>query len=207
MCHYTNGNKKLVKINIMQANKGSSNLVNKIDSVMTLIKDYDIDILCLTEANYNNYDPISKAAIAKAIKGFKIEISDQENLKYSRCIMLIKNKIPYERINIKPDTVNPTVVIVIKTKKHEKLALVSHYRQWKVPGEDSPFTSEGIKRQLKRFEIFEDSVNKVAKEAQQLMLIRDFNVDQFPANNPLNRPEVKALQPVLERLSVSHGIQ
>ena len=125
----TNGNKKLVNINILQANKGSSDLANKIDSIMTLIKDYSIDILCLTEANYNNHDPIAKATVDKAIKGFKLEISDQGHLKYSRCVMIIKNKIPYQRISIKPDITNPTVAILIKTKKHEKLALIGHYRQ------------------------------------------------------------------------------
>ena len=121
--------------------------------------------------------------------------------------MLIRNKIPYERIKRKSDTVNPTVAITVKTKKHEKIAIVGHYRQWKIPGENSPFTTEGIKRQVKRFEVFEDSLNQISSEAQQLMLIGDFNVDQYPANNPLYRPEVKALQPIIERISVNHGIK
>ena len=89
LTHASNGNKKIIKIKVLHANKGLSDLVNKIDLIMTVIKDLKSDITCITEANFNYNDPKSKAAIAKATKGFKIEISGQSNVSHSRCIMII----------------------------------------------------------------------------------------------------------------------
>ena len=89
VAHAINGNMKLTKINVMHANKGSADLVKKIDIIMSIIKDYSIDIMCITEANYDNFDPIAKATISKSIKGYKLEVSGHSNLRLSRCIMII----------------------------------------------------------------------------------------------------------------------
>ena len=128
-------------------------------------------------------------------------------MSHSRCIMIIHKRIPYERIEDKNINVNPTVAVKIKTKKHENLVIVGHYRQWKLPGEDSPFTKEGIQRQVKRFKEFEESLHHFSAHAQHMLLIGDYNVDQLPENNPLSCPEVRALQPVMDRIAVSFGLK
>ena len=57
-----------------------------------------------------------------------MEESTQPNQDKSRCLMLIKSKLQYKRINV-DDSENPMVVIKIKTKKHEHTTIVGHYGQ------------------------------------------------------------------------------
>ena len=52
-------------------------------------------------------------------------------------------------------------------------------------GEESPFNKEGIKRQKLWSEQFEKTIEKFNKEADNLLLIGDYNVDQLPENLPI----------------------
>ena len=84
---------------------------------------------------------------------------------------------------------------------------MGHYRQWQLPGEGSPFTKEGIIKQVRRLDQFKDSVEKLSREASNLVIMGDTNIDQLPENLPLDRPEIRALQPILERMMTKHDLK
>ena len=111
--------------------------------------------------------------------------------------MLIKSKLPYERVPIDDDSTNPAIVINIKTKPRESTLIIGHYRQWRIPGKPKTNSSKNIKQQK-----FEDSVGKMKNVADQMLLNGHLNVDQRVENDSLKRPEVKALQPVLDRIVI-----
>ena len=76
-----------------------------------------------------------------------------------------------------------------------------------MPGEGSPFTKEGIKLQVKRLEEFKEILDHISKDASNLIVLGDVNIDQRQENSPLNRPEIRALQPILERMMLKHGLK
>ena len=117
--------------------------------------DNNVDVTFMSEANYKYDDPTKKASLLKSIKGYNLETSVQSSNDNSRCIMLIRKKIPYERLVDKDNVENPLVAIKTKTKKHESTIIIGHHRQWRMPGEESPNNKEGIKRQKSQFESFE----------------------------------------------------
>ena len=58
-----------------------------------------------------------------------------------------------------------------------------------------------------RFEEFVDTVENIASESDQIMVLGHINIDQNQDNQPWLRPDLKALQPILDRLVVSQGLK
>ena len=94
LTHAKNGNNKIIRIIIIQINKGSADIDNKIDLLMANINNQSTDLAVISEANYKYNDPRVNTILKKATKGYKIEYSSQLNHDSSRCIILIKKKIP-----------------------------------------------------------------------------------------------------------------
>ena len=113
--------KKTKTYTILQMNKGTADFQTKQDLVKSNIKDNAADITVITEANYEPNDPSKVADTKKTLKGYKIEISTQPNNPKSCCIMIIKNTVQYERLDVDDDE-NPIVAISIKTKNTKKLS-------------------------------------------------------------------------------------
>ena len=69
--------------------------------------------------------------LMKSIQGYKIEESSIDLNGKCQAIMLIKNCIECERIEVADNEENPIVVIKIQTKKNEneKTSIKGHYRQ------------------------------------------------------------------------------
>ena len=55
--------------------------------------------------------------------------------------------------------------------------------------------------------MFEDFVEIASKDASNLMIIGRLNIDQCQEHHPLNTSEIRALQPILERMMVKHGLK
>ena len=155
IAHTVNGNKRVKKLKILQMNKGSADYDIKQDMLMFNVKEQNADIIFVSEANFKHSDPSKKANLDKSIKGFNLETSTQTNNDNCRCLMLISKKIPYERLLDEDNNNNPIVAIKTKTRKHESTVIIGHYRQWKMPGEESPNNKEGIKRQKNHLEELE----------------------------------------------------
>ena len=109
--------KKVKKYRILQMNKGTADFQLKQDLVKFNIKENDADITLITEANHDPNDISKTSDIKKTFKGYKIEESLQSNNPRSRCLMIIKNSIQYERMKV-DDEENPIVAICVKTKKN-----------------------------------------------------------------------------------------
>ena len=197
--------KKTKTYTILQMNKGTADFQTKQDLVKSNIKDNAADITVITEANYEPNDPSKVADAKKTLKGYKIEISTQPNNPKSRCIMIIKNTVQYERLDVDDDE-NPIVAISIKTKKHQKAVIVGHYRQWRMPGEGPPNDKDGIKRQKIRLEKFSKTIDHLQALGSHLILLGDYNIDQWAENEPWLRPEIRALQPILDRIISNNGL-
>ena len=107
-------------------NKGTADFKKKQDLIKFNINETEADITLVTEANHIIDDKSKRSSMAKTFKGFKIEESKQDNNDKSRCLMIIRNKIKYERLQI-DESKNPTVAIKIKTKKNENTIIIGHY--------------------------------------------------------------------------------
>ena len=73
-------------------------------------------------------------------------------------------------------------------------------------GEDEPLSPEGIKRQVRRFRKFKEAVDKAKDEGHEISVIGDLNIDQWQENDPMSRPELRALQPVLDDLILTNSL-
>ena len=56
-------------------------------------------------------------------------------------------------------------------------------------------------------EEFKDTVAEVLKGSDHLLIIGDLNIDNWDPNLPLSRPDIKALQPVYEKMLTKHGLE
>ena len=91
----------------------------------------------------------------------------------------------------------------IREPKGKSLMVVGLYRQWKAPSKEKANDKEGIKRQCKRLEKVGELLNKVVNDGNELVLAGDINIDRHLPNNPCQRPELKALTPILEDMMAS----
>ena len=194
------------KYKIMQINKGTADFESKQELIKSNVIDHDADFILITEANHKHADVEKLSSLKKTFKGFKCEMSIQPNNDNCRCLLLIRNGINYERIVVN-DKTNPIVAVRFKSKKHETTILLGHYRQWRMPGEGPANDSKGIKIQKERFEEFAKTVENVKEMADNLMIVGDINVDQNLDNEPWLRPEVRALQPTLDKIMTSNGLK
>merc|ERR1711954_511778 len=80
------------------------------------------------------------------------------------------------------------------------------YRQWKARGESGANTSLCIARQCQRLKVMTEKLNKIFEDNFELVVAGDMNIDQHIRNNPCNRPDIKALTPILEELMMTKNI-
>ena len=106
-------------------NKGSSGLETKLDLIKFNTKETEADIIFVTEANDKFIDGSNNANIKKVFKGFNVEESKQLNSDKSRCILFVKKKIKYKRVEVDISE-NPIIVIKFKSKKDKLCTLVCH---------------------------------------------------------------------------------
>ena len=76
-----------------------------------------------------------------------------------------------------------------------------------MPGELKPFDNDGIKRQKSRFQKIADIVDKIRSTSDNMLLIGDYNIDQWKDNEPWLWPELRALQPILDYIMVNNGLK
>ena len=76
-----------------------------------------------------------------------------------------------------------------------------------MPGELKPFDNDGIKRQKNRFQKIADIVDKIRSKSDNMLLIGDYNIDQWKDNEPWLWPELRALQPILDHIMVNNGLK
>merc|ERR1711954_258739 len=80
------------------------------------------------------------------------------------------------------------------------------YRQWKARGESGANTSLCIARQCQRLKVMTEKLNKIFEDNFELVVAGDMNIDQHIRNNPCNRPDVRALTPILEELMMTKNL-
>ena len=88
--------------------------------------------------------------------------------------------------------------IAIRTLETEKrwLYIVGTYRQWQAPGE-GPANSD-IARQISRFNKICSILDNICRSGFSVVWCGDKNIDRNFTNDPLKRPKIKALMPILE---------
>merc|ERR1711954_322276 len=64
----------------------------------------------------------------------------------------------------------------------------------------------GIKLQKSRLVKFANTINHLQTQASHLVLIGDYNIDQWAENEPWLRPELRALQPILDRIMTNNSL-
>ena len=194
--------KKSKKLTILQINKGSADFENKDDLIKFTCVENEADIIFISEANFSHNDEAKRASARKTFRGYKIEEIENKTNDKSRVLMIIKNKIPYERVPMEDEVINPAIAIKVTSKTHESTTIVGHYRQWKLPGELPLSSKDNIKAQKERFVKFSDNLDKIRDKTDNLIVIGDINIDQRVENDPLSRPELKALQPILDNIMI-----
>merc|ERR1712081_132374 len=80
------------------------------------------------------------------------------------------------------------------------------YRQWKAPGENPANSAEGIARQVRRLNEMIENWSKISNLGYEIMIAGDLNIDRHWPNDPLSRPELRALNPLLENLMVAENL-
>ena len=120
--------------------------------------------------------------------------------------MFVKNELDYKIIKV-DDNENQFVAIKQKTKKHEYTLIVVHFCQWRMPGKNKPNDNHGIKRQKARFNKFADTIDKLRNGSDNLLLIGDYNNDLWQENELWLWTELKALQPILDRIMLPNGLK
>ena len=98
--HTENGNINSKRIKILKVYKGTSDFDAKQDLISFNAKENEADIIFITESNNKHTDMSKLAMISKTFKGYKLEESTQPNQDKSRCLMLIKSRLQYKRINV-----------------------------------------------------------------------------------------------------------
>merc|ERR1711954_627910 len=105
---------------------------------------------------------------------------------------------PFERADEYEDQVNPMASIRIKESRNKSIIVTGIYRQWKAPSETDSNTAEGIARQVQRLELAVEGLSRVVKDGNVHLVAGDLNIDRHLPNDPLSRPDMRALTPVLE---------
>ena len=84
------------------------------------------------------------------------------------------------------DPENPMLTLAFKEKKGKNLAITCIYRQWKAPGEINPNNAAGIARQVRRFKLMTENLDKIAADNYDMIVGGDINIDRHPPNDPLS---------------------
>ena len=191
--HALNGNrfaKPKIKshFKIAHINKGNSNFPTKLNNILNLIEDDRPDILMISEANMESNEP----SVKNHLKGYNIEKKLLGNQNVARMIVMVKSDITYERLYGFENDINSMMTLKIKNSNKKYIYLVCVYRQWKLLHIDDPSSNLPAK-QLARLELILETINKIIKDGKETLLIGDLNIDLWPANNPGQRKDIKAL--------------
>ena len=90
---------------------------------------------------------------------------------------------------------------------HQYTTIIGHYRQWKMPGEGPSNDEDRTKHQKQCFESFAYELDKIRNKSDNLLFIGDLNLDQLTDNEHSLRPELCALQPIFDQITISQGIK
>ena len=80
------------------------------------------------------------------------------------------------------------------------------YRQWKAAGENNANDTEGICQQVKRLKSLCENIRKVCDTSKKFILGGDLNMDKCTANDPLSRPELRALCPIWDKCILENNL-
>ena len=199
--HTRNGNrinkpaKERTHLKLVQINKGHAKYNSKKNLLHAEIKSKTPDIMILSEANvYPNDDTRHNE-----LSNYNHEDKFVNNNDFARLTVMIKKGIQYER---KTSFENDRCAIVIKVKisRRKWVHIVAIYRQWQVLGDnpDNKPNSSDKDDQVLRFEEIASIIEKVIDDNNPTIVAGDINIDRNIDNDPLKRPDIKALTEVLE---------
>ena len=206
--HTINGNVPPLnkKINIIQINTSNANFNTKLNELRLITERKRADVVIVSESNMetNNVLKINKRQNKFPNYTFIDKVTG--NSDKARVTLMIDNDIKFERLPNYEDNTNPMIVVRVKETRGRHLVIVAIYRQWKAPGETEANTAEGIGRQCLRLKDMTKNINALCDEKYEIIIGGDLNIDRHLPNDPLRRPEVRALTPILEDIMMSQNI-
>merc|ERR1711954_519737 len=116
----------------------------------------------------------------------------------ARLTIMVHQDVPFERADEYEDQVNPMASIRIKESRNKSIIVTGIYLQWKAPAETDSNTAEGIARQVQRLELAIQSLSRVVSDGNIHLVAGDINIDRHLPNDPLSRPDLRALTPILD---------
>ena len=205
--HSYNGNNTTKKhLKITSINKGNSKLKNVGDELLVNLSVSKCDICILSEANHDAADPVSDNCTNKSFKEFNIEAKTTKGTSNARIMLLVKKEVIYERMGALENDVNSAIVIRVSLSKRKFIYIIGVYRQWKSVGSSNPFSSESNHDQLVRMNHLMNLIQKVINEGFPVLIGGDFNIDRHLPNDPINRPDLKDLYPLLDDLITNNAL-
>merc|ERR1711954_226937 len=172
----------------------------KVEELQVIIDKTKADVVIVSEANMEIKDKDKITERESKFTEYNILDKIIGNNDKARVSMMISKKIKFRRVPEMEDTENPTIVVKIKEKLGKHLIIIGMYRQWKAPGEGGSNTAPGIARQVRRLKLAIETLKSNKIKDYDILLGGDINIDRHLPNNPLSRPELKALTPILEDL-------
>ena len=163
----------------------------------------DIAILSETNHDLNNGDSIR--SIQNTFSDFEVEHKVTTGTSISRILILIKKELSFERVKEFEAYVNFSIVIEIIQSSRKHTFLIGSYRQWKGIG-SFQFQSESITDQVFRMKCLFETFQKVINLGAPVFIGGDLNIDRHLPNDPLARPDLKELYPLLDDFMTINNI-
>ena len=162
------------------------------------------DIVIISESNFDSSSEEKKEARQNFFPDYSFEDKFLGMHKKSRCTVMIHSNITYQRLANYEDSVNPAICLKIRDGRNKWFALYGLYRPWKASGDSED--SEGIRKQVSRLNSMCNQINLICKDFKKVLIGGDLNIDHCLENNPLSRPELKALYPIWEQCIIDNDL-
>ena len=201
--HAHNGNKGnpeilQKKLVILQLNCSNSNFMTKKEELDVTIETNKADIVVVSESNMDTTDQKLLDERQSKFPTFRFVDKVIHPFPKARLTIMVHQDVPFERAEEYEDQVNPMASIRIRESRNKAIIITGIYRQWKAPAETDSNTAEGIARQVQRLELAVQSLSRVVSDGNIHLVAGDINIDRHLPNDPLLRPDLRALTPVLE---------
>ena len=199
-CFGNKGNPEILqkKLVILQLNCSNSNFMTKKEELDVTIESNKADIVVVSESNMDTTDQKLLDERQSKFPTFRFVDKVIQPFPKARLTIMVHHDVPFERAEEYEDQVNPMASIRIRESRNKAIIITGIYRQWKAPAETDSNTAEGIARQVQRLELAIQSLSRVVSDGNIHLVAGDINIDRHLPNDPLSRPDLRALTPVLE---------
>ena len=123
-------------LNIIQINKGSSNLPKHLELIKKLVNDENPSVIVMPESQIKRKESVMRTAF----KNYNVEHKFRTGHDQTRISVFIKDSIEYSRLTDIENSEDSMIWLQIKTGPSKFLTFMGGYREWQIPGEANSIT-------------------------------------------------------------------